>query len=48
MVSDDDLTQLDDPKKSRARNPPYSIQIEIEQYRRNREYTGEVEVSEQL
>ena len=44
VVSQDDteLKLLDDPKKSRGRNRPYSIEIGFDQYRRNREYTSKL------
>jgi len=44
-VDDTELKLLDDPKKSRGRNPPYSIEIGFDQYRRNREYTIRLETS---
>ena len=45
MVSESE-SLFDAPKKSRGRNPPFSIQIEFDQYRRNREYTSKVETDE--
>ena len=31
---------FDIPRRSRQRNPPFEIQIDFDQYRRNRKYTG--------
>ena len=31
---------FDSPRRSSDRSPPFSIQIDFDQYRRNREYTG--------
>ena len=33
-----DLSLFDTPTKSRDRNPPYTLKVNFEQYRRNREY----------
>ena len=41
-MEDTDLQLLDDPKKSRERNPPFSIRMGFDQYRRNREYTSKL------
>ena len=36
---------FDSPRRSSDRSPPFSIQIDFDQYRRNREYTGGVSLS---
>ena len=41
LWQEDDLSLFDRPRKSRERNPPYNIQIDFKQYRREREYQGE-------
>ena len=33
-----DLALFDNPTKSRDRNPPYTLKVNFDQYRRNREY----------
>ena len=33
-----DLSLFDAPTKSRERNPPYTLTVDFDQYRRNREY----------
>ena len=33
-----DLSLFDAPTKSRERNPPYTLSVDFDQYRRNREY----------
>ena len=33
---------FDSPRRSSDRSPPFSIQIDFDQYRRNREYTSKV------
>jgi len=37
---------FDSPRRSSDRSPPFSIQIDFDQYRRNREYTVRIETSE--
>ena len=37
--SREEVGLFDTPQKSRERNPPFSIQLDFTQYRRNRDYT---------
>ena len=41
-MKEDDMSSgiFDTPRKSRKRNPPFEIQINFDQYRRNRQYKG--------